>query len=345
MLTHMPFLMYDLLGQRVLFFTQSEESSSSRWKLFYLLNDGEPQRLITGLPESGTECSPTAWQDETGWHISFVAMDENGICRLYRMDGKTFDSLSQPVSLRIARSGFVYKDRIAVGEIQDIVHVHDTNGDHKIEIPGAFLYRIAYRADEPDKILISGDWVGENEDPFTLEYDLRDDTQRYIECNGQGAYKCTIYGDEMLYAERHGKHFEDRRIRKAKKVQGICCQMAHRHRDGMSAALLNVTKKCGCRRNERDKQEENPARPSCLECVEKHLGAAFVIASEIHDGYSYRLRLIGHLHEAEDESQEFLQLHESIRQARKDYQINSTIPDWEALARTVNELRTNRDTV
>jgi hypothetical protein len=112
----------------------------------------------------------------------------------------------------------------------------------------------------------------------------------------------------------------------------------------MSAALLNVTKKCGCRRNEKDKLEENPARPSCLECVEKHLGAAFVIASEIHSGYSYRLRLIGHLHEAEDESQEFVKLHESIRQARKDYQINGTLPDWETLARTVNELRTNRDT-
>jgi hypothetical protein len=107
----------------------------------------------------------------------------------------------------------------------------------------------------------------------------------------------------------------------------------------MSAALLNVTKNCGCRQNEKDKANENPVRPSCWECVEKHLGAAFVIASEIHDGYSYRLRLIGHLHEAEDESQEFEILHQMIREARKNYQLHNTIPNWEILAKTINEFR------
>jgi hypothetical protein len=115
--------------------------------------------------------------------------------------------------------------------------------------------------------------------------------------------------------------------------------MAHRHRDAMGIAGLSVTKKCGCRHNTKETLNENPARPSCLECVEKHLGAAFVIASEIHDGYAYHLRFIGHLYEAEDESQEFLKLHEMIRSARKSYQREGIIPDWEIFAQEIRELK------
>jgi hypothetical protein len=51
------------------------------------------------------------------------------------MDGESLLQLSKPVSLRKARTGFVYRDRLAVGELQDVVHIHDNNGDHKIEIP------------------------------------------------------------------------------------------------------------------------------------------------------------------------------------------------------------------
>jgi hypothetical protein len=342
LLTHMPFLTYDLQGQRVLFFTVAECVEPHYWKIYYTVNDGNPSRLETGFSHNIIECSPTAWHDESGWHLSFIAVESTGIGRLYRMDGKTLEYLSQPVAMRTARTGFVYKERIAVGEIQDLVHIHDNNGDHKIEIPGTFIYRVAYRADEPEKILISGDWIGENEEPFTLEYNLTNDSQQYIECDGQGAYKCTIYKDEILYAERTGTNFEHRHIRNAKEVKGVCCQMAHRHQDGMSTSLITITKKCGCRRNDKDISNDKPVRPSCLECVEKHLGAAFVIASEIHDGYAYRLRFIGHLHEAEDESQEFLKLHEMIRSARKSYQREGTIPDWEILAQEIMEIKNAR---
>ena len=335
----MPFLLYDNDGRRVLLFTQADDCEQRCWKLFFQINDEEPRRLETGFPHGQVECSPTAWQDESGWHVSFVAMDETDVYRLYRMDGPTLDSLSAPVSLRLARTGFVYKDRLCVGEIQDLVHVHDTNGDHRIELPGTFIYRVSYRADAPDKLLISGDWIGENEEPFTVEYNLADDSQRFIECNGHGAYKCTIYGDEILYAERTGEQFEQRHLRRSEHYQGVCCQMAHRHSDAVSETQIKVSKKCGCRRNRHDDLDDNPARPSCLECTEKHLGAAFVILSEVHDGYSYRLRLIGHLHEAEDESQQWSSLHQAIRQARKDYQRDGKIPDWEALARLIEEAK------
>ena len=96
-------------------------------------------------------------------------------------------------------------------------------------------------------------------------------------------------------------------------------------------------KDCGKKRM-RVRQVETPPRPSCFKCVEKHIGAAMVMLSEIHNGYSYRLQLIGHLHEAEDESQQWPQLHDLIRQARKAYQQQDAVPDWELLARTMAEV-------
>ena len=85
-----------------------------------------------------------------------------------------------------------------------------------------------------------------------------------------------------------------------------------------------------------------PTRPSCIQCVEKHVGAAMVLLSELNDqpddeasrrqGFSRRLRAIGHLFEAEDESQQWPHLHDAIRAARKAYQANGTMPAWDTLA-------------
>jgi len=97
-----------------------------------------------------------------------------------------------------------------------------------------------------------------------------------------------------------------------------------------------------------------PSRPSCIQCVEKHLGAAYVLLTELNglpdppspagsgvagdeathrQGFSRRLRAIGHLFEAEDESQEWPELHNAIRHARKAYQADGTMPDWAELER------------
>jgi hypothetical protein len=66
---------------------------------------------------------------------------------------------------------------------------------------------------------------------------------------------------------------------------------------------------------------------------------AYDLLTETRDGYAHRLRAIGHLHEAEDESQEFVDLHAAIRSARKAYQTDGTMPDWEALAQAVEAVR------
>ena len=90
-------------------------------------------------------------------------------------------------------------------------------------------------------------------------------------------------------------------------------------------------KPCGCQ-DDIDLVVAPTTRPSCLECVEKHLGAAWVLLTEQREGYGHRLYAIGHLFEAEDESQAWPKLHYAIREARKTYQQTGKLPVFDALA-------------
>jgi hypothetical protein len=85
-----------------------------------------------------------------------------------------------------------------------------------------------------------------------------------------------------------------------------------------------------------------PSRPSCIECVEKHLGAAYVLITESNDipdkCQFRRFRAIGHMYEAEDESQQWPELHTAIRQARKAYQTVGTMPNWQGLAALTSQV-------
>lgn len=99
---------------------------------------------------------------------------------------------------------------------------------------------------------------------------------------------------------------------------------------------------CGCGQRLADNLEKRRLGPlsrrkqakrsSCLECVEKHLGAAWVLITEHQNGYPHRLLAIGHLHEAEEESHAWPELHDAIREARKAYQRTGETPAFERLA-------------
>jgi len=110
--------------------------------------------------------------------------------------------------------------------------------------------------------------------------------------------------------------------------------------DRLPPSPATKKKPCGCGAKTAARAGAAVTRPSCLECVEKHLGAAWVLIAEHRDGYPHRLRAIGHLHEAEDESQEWPELHAAIRAARKAYQQTATMPDFAALAAQIAGLRT-----
>ncbi len=84
--------------------------------------------------------------------------------------------------------------------MENVIHVRQLSGDLDIELPGAFIYHVAYRADEPDKLLISGQWQTESE-VFPFEYDLESGQQHLLECDGRPAYKSAILGDQVLHAQ------------------------------------------------------------------------------------------------------------------------------------------------
>ena len=72
-------------------------------------------------------------------------------------------------------------------------------------------------------------------------------------------------------------------------------------------------------------------RESCLACIEKHLGAAWVLLHEEISGYDRRLLIIGHLHEAEAEAQDWPELAKAIQQARHRYQMRGKAPSFARL--------------
>ena len=85
--------------------------------------------------------------------------------------------------------------------------------------------------------------------------------------------------------------------------------------------------------------EATPPRTSCLECVEKHIGAAWVLFSEYQDGYPYRILIIGHMHEAEEESRKWPELFGVIRESRKDFQQSGRTPDFAFISLKIKETR------
>ncbi len=100
----------------------------------------------------------------------------------------------------------------------------------------------------------------------------------------------------------------------------------------MADQVTPKTKKCSTCPTIVPKHGGTPTRASCVDCAEKHLGAAMVLLAEVRDGYSHRILAIGHLFQAEDETQAWVELHAAIRNARIAYQSAGAMPDWEMLA-------------
>jgi hypothetical protein len=340
MRSHMPFLAAGPNGP-VLFCCRS--TGDGIWKAHYVGDDGLPRRLRTGLAEDATECSPAAWHDSAGWHVSFIGggAAPTRLFRLYRMDGPSLDTLSEPVPVAQARSGFIYRDRLAAGEATDFVHINEPAEDQTLEFPGANILRVGYRADQPELLLISGRRPDEP-DPWTIEYDLTTGEQRRVICDGRPAYKCAMLGDRVLYADRRGG-FEEREVVEAQTTEREPVAVARKLGVAEAAKVKKPCGGCGGKKSTAATATAEPTpgttRPSCLECVEKHLGAAAVLLAEVRDGYAHRLLVIGHLHEAEDESQEWSALHDAIRDGRKAWQADGESPDWNRLGELVEEVR------
>ena len=143
-------------------------------------------------------------------------MQSNRRWWLYRADVAHLTDALDPIAVLPSMAGFLYRDRLVYAEKENIIHVRQPANNFDIDMPGSQINRVSYRADDTDALLISA--VANLDDLFTLEYNLRTGQQHLLECDGQPAYKCTILGDRILYANRHGDGFEDRHIMEAATV-------------------------------------------------------------------------------------------------------------------------------
>lgn len=213
-LTHMPFItaghVFFCIGG------QFNDSGSRRWKIHRIdCASGRVVRLNTRMDNRCTECSPSAWQDETGWHVSFIAGGVPGNERfyIYQLNGPTLEDLGEPVPVKPARTGFVYRDGLVWGSPEDVVHVEKAAQRTHINLPGCQIYRVSYRADIPEILLITV-FVADDTRFATVSHDTRSGESWEIECDGEAAYKCSMFGGSVMYAHR-GEDFEDREVRLA----------------------------------------------------------------------------------------------------------------------------------
>ena len=147
-------------------------------------------------------------------------------------------------------------------------------------------------------MLISGQWQTESE-VFTLEYDLETGEQHLLECDGLPACKCTILGNEVLYALRIAEHFEERRINESSTLSRRPINTVVRRQPGQVQAIVTQpTGDCGCRGRSGqagmpNTPEDSPlptevsghggsgpdsfpvTRATRLECAKRHLNAAY----------------------------------------------------------------------
>ena len=334
-ITGMPFLAQALGGGEVLFFCRADEGC--RWQLWYAVDEAGARPLETGLPGDLVAHSPTAWQDEAGWHVTFLAHGPEAYppSHLYRMEGSSLEQLGVPVALRQTELGYVHRGRVVWGDHPSTVRLEDDHGTRVIELAGAILLRACFRADAPERLLLSGRWAREAE-VFTLEVDLETGRQRFVECDHGPVLEASIRGDSFIYRGSESQRLE---VGREPRFRTGRAALVRRPQPVM---LEGQGGSCGCKGARLvpvEPPDLPPTRLSCLECVEKHLGAAYVLLTETRAGYAHRLRAVGHLHEAEDESQEWGGLHRAIRAARRAYQTMGLIPDWARLQGLVEAAR------
>ena len=213
----MPFLAPRQKNNRILFFCKADRPKM--WKLHYEDEQGI-HRVETGLSDDTVECSPTAWQDKEGWHVSFIGgfAPKDRRYYLYRMDGITLESLMSATVVIRTGAGFVYQKQLVYTKEGTIFIDDDKKEIKTINFPHHRIYRVSYQPDSVEKLIITAHDIRLNK-VYVIEHDLLTNEENIIECDGKPAYKCAILGNELIYADRFGITFEERRLKTGESIK------------------------------------------------------------------------------------------------------------------------------
>ena len=98
------------------------------------------------------------------------------------------------------------------------------------------------------------------------------------------------------------------------------------------------------------------ASDSCILCVEKHVGRAIVLWEELLSAtgsgtkegeasvnvYRNHIKIIGHLGNAYDESADFVELHEMLKEAERNYRYEGIVPNWEVILKDMERVKSQQ---
>ena len=135
------------------------------------------------------------------------------VYHLYLMSGPSLDRLEAPIQFSDRRTniGFVSPRYVCTLVRGKLTLTHRESGEQsEVELPMlSKLLRVTYRADHLDSLIVTG--LDEWDLPMTLL--VRLDTRDVSEiCADEPVYKCSIYGQELVYAKKTGADFDHRHL-------------------------------------------------------------------------------------------------------------------------------------
>jgi hypothetical protein len=196
---------------------RSREIIYRPWKLAYCdWQDKAVHSIKTGLPENVIERSPSFYRQDGRIHLSFIAglpTSAGFFYRLYSSSGPDLANMEAPklVLKSPLFFGFVSPHHICWGS-GNVIQVREKATEHTFKLKTSF-FRVAsvnFRADDPAKFVITG-LVDREYNCKTIVYDLSTGSASDVSVGGP-AYKATMYGDHLIFAQRQKGSFENRSL-------------------------------------------------------------------------------------------------------------------------------------
>ncbi len=225
---HMPFVV-EMRGMAWLLFCRGQRRQSiwgsayeyTAWTLHYAPLDDLSQaaKLATGFLGQDIECNPVAWMADNRLHITFAAAEVERyaphIYDLYHMEGHDFLEMEAPQQVDVLNrrlfNGYAIDGKVYLcARDKLIVQDHNVQQAREVTTPFAVINRLV---PHDGGLIITGMLDGEER---SLWWDPESGWCRgEILCDGKPVYKCTVYGDQVIHAEK-GAGFEDRTLHAGK---------------------------------------------------------------------------------------------------------------------------------
>jgi len=218
--SHMPFVNYGVNGEIKQFCCRLVNGV---WKIHHYENQ-EWLQIATGLPDDATECAPCGEFEDGMWKVSFIAggAESGREFKLYRILGIESGFSMEQCSADV---GFVWKYRVCYGGRRGNINIIEPGRKHKIIFHRVeYLYRISFNPQNPNQLLISGQFFGG--EIFSWIYNIATRKLQKISADGNVAYKAAMFEGNCFYASRsEDDAFEERHILLAQELEisDICC--------------------------------------------------------------------------------------------------------------------------